>query len=83
MIILHILLIPTCQISHPYQVSLGTTFTVSNDLDSTFKFDPIMSFIEAVGFLALFVLNNDPQYKQIALHDIAIQQKYSWYVWEK
>lgn len=79
MIILNILLISTCQIFHPYQVSLGTTFTGSSDLDSTFKFDS-MSFIEAVGFLTLFVLNNDPQDKQIALHHTAIQQKYSWYV---
>ena len=74
MSILNILLIPACQISHPYQISLETTFSGSNDLDSILKFDPIMSCMKLLGFFCLFVfLNNDPLYKQIALHHIAIQ----------
>ena len=58
--ILNIILISACQIS------LETTFTGSNDLDSILKSDPIMSPIELLGFFFVVVVclfNNDPQYK--------------------
>lgn len=58
--ILNIVLTPVCQIAHPYQSSLETTFTGNNNLDSILKFDLIMSVIE------LSFLNSDSQYKQIA-----------------
>lgn len=43
-----------------YQISLETTLTGNDSLDSILKFDPIISVIE--------LLKNDPLYKQIALH---------------
>lgn len=56
------LLSPACQIAHPYQSSLETTFIGNNNLDSILKFDLIISVIE------LFFFNNDSKYKQIAYH---------------
>lgn len=44
--ILNIILIPACQVSHLYQISLETTLTGKNNLDSILKLDPMMRVIE-------------------------------------